>query len=296
MPAAGLSRKGFVATPVPMSLEEFRLLRDLVYEYCGIFFKNDVQYLLERRLSVRLRENQLDTFTEYYRYLRYSSNRSQELEEIVELLTTNETYFFREDYQLKAFAEEIIPEIIERNGARKRMRIWSAGCSSGEEAYTIAMIIKEMPKLRGWDIEIFANDISRKVIQTARRGLYGKTSFRTTDHYFLSKYFKPQGDKYVIQEGIRSMVSFGQLNLLDDEMLQLIGMVDVVFCRNVLIYFDKNARLRVVKTFYGKLKEMGYLLLGHSESLMNVSTDFELVHLKNDLVYRKPAQVWKGEQ
>ncbi len=279
-----------------MTAEEFRLLRDLVYEYCGIFFQTESQYLMERRLGNRLREHDLQTFGDYYRYLRYSSERSKELEEIVELLTTNETYFFREDYQLKAFSEEILPELIRRRTKQRRLRFWSAGCSTGEEAYTIGMLIREDPKLTDWDVEIFANDISRKVIQTARRGVYGRSSFRVIDKYFMEKYFRPQGNNYAISDEVRSLVSFGQLNLLDDEMLELIGQVDAILCRNVLIYFDKQARLRVVKTFYNKLVEEGYLLLGHSESLMNVSTDFELVHLKNDMVYRKPAVPGAGKQ
>lgn len=277
-----------------MTREEFRLLRDLVYEYCGIFFQDEVKYLLERRLNARLREHTLKSFNEYYRYLRYSPSRSRELEEIVELLTTNETYFFREEYQLKAFSEEILPEIARQNTGSKRLRIWSAGCSTGEEAYTIAILLRETPELRDWDVEIFANDISRKVIQRARKGVYGRSSFRSIGDAFHARYFRPQGEHYVVTDELRSLVSFGQLNLLDDEMLQLIGKVDVIFCRNVLIYFDRPARLRVLSTFYDKLNERGYLLLGHSESLMNVSTDFELVHLKNDLVYRKPSVAGEG--
>lgn len=280
----------------PMTAEEFRLLRDLVYEYCGIFFKTDAQYLMERRLGNRLREHDLASFGDYYRHLRFSKDRSKELEEIVELLTTNETYFFREDYQLRAFADEILPDLAERRAKQRRLRFWSAGCSTGEEAYTIGMLIREQPKLRDWDIEIFANDISRKVIQSARRGVFGKSSFRVIEKYYLEKYFRPQENGYAIVDDVRELVSFGQLNLLDDEMLELIGQVDVIFCRNVLIYFDMQARLRVVKTFYNKLIEEGYLLLGHSESLLNVSTDFELVHLKNDMVYRKPAAPVTGER
>jgi chemotaxis protein methyltransferase CheR len=275
-----------------MTREEFRLLRDLVYEYCGIFFQDEVKYLLERRLNARLREHTLKSFNEYYRYLRYSPARSRELEEIVELLTTNETYFFREEYQLKAFSEEILPEIIRQNTGSKRLRIWSAGCSTGEEAYTIAMLLRETIEVSDWDVEIFANDISRKVIQRARKGVYGRSSFRSIGDAFHAKYFRPQGEQYVVTDELRSLVSFGQLNLL--EMLQLIGKVDVIFCRNVLIYFDRPARLRVLGTFYDKLNSRGFLLLGHSESLMNVSTDFELVHLKNDLVYRKPSVAGEG--
>ena len=279
----------------PMSSEEFRLLRDLVYDYCGIFFQDDVTYLLERRLNPRLRQLQLGSFGEYYRYLRFSSSRRQELEEIIELLTTNETYFFREEYQLKAFSEEILPELLERCRVEKRIRVWSAGCSSGEEAYTIAMLIRERQEFDNWNVEVFGNDISRKVLQAARNGIFGKSSFRAISPYFRDKYFAAHGDQLRVDDRLRQITSFGQLNLLDTEMLQLLGEVDVIFCRNVLIYFDKAARRKVVDVFYSKLKTLGYLLLGHSESLMNITTDFELVYLKNDMVYRKPDAGDVGE-
>lgn len=272
-----------------MSPEEFRLIRDLIYEHCGIFFHDDVKYLLERRLFPRLAERGTASFSDYYRYLRFGAERRPELEHIVELLTTNETYFFREEYQLRAFSEEILPDLVRRRSLDRRLRIWSAGCSSGEEAYTIAILIRESPLLAGWNVEIFGNDISRRVLQIARRGVFGKASFRATPPDILRKYFKPlEQNRYQIDDSLRSLVSFGHLNLLDEEMLDLIGPVDAVFCRNVLIYFDKAARLKVIRTFHRKLRPGGYLLLGHSESLVNVSTDFELVYLKNDMVYRKP--------
>ncbi len=275
-----------------MSSDEFRLLRDLVYDYCGIFFHDDVSYILERRLNSRLRELSLESFGEYYRFLRFSSERRQELEEIVELLTTNETYFFREKYQLDAFSDEILPELIERKAYDRKLRIWSAGCSSGEEVYTIAMLLKERRDISDWDLEVFGNDISRKMLQSARKGVFGRSSFRAIEPYFKDKYFEPLEDGfYRISDEVRRIASFGQLNLLDDEMLQLLGKVDVIFCRNVLIYFNADARRKVVETFFDKLHDLGYLLLGHSESLINITTDFELVYLVNDMVYRKPRQV-----
>jgi len=271
-----------------MNREEFRIIRDIVHAYCGIFFQDDVTYLLERRLQGRLEELGLPSFTEYHRHLRYHAKRRVELEEIIELLTTNETYFFREDYQLRAFSEEILPELLERRRAERRLRLWSAGCSTGEEAYTIAMLVREEPRAVGWDVEIFGNDISRRVLQVARKGIYSRSSFRRLEPFYLRRYFQPVGDRFQVEASLRAMVSFGQLNLLDEEMLQLVGRVDAIFCRNVLIYFDKPARLSVLHSFYDKLQPRGYLLLGHSESLMHVSTDFELVHLKNDMVYRRP--------
>jgi len=276
-----------ITEQIRMADEEFRLLRQLVYEYCGIFFQDDIRYIFEKRLAARLQQQGLCSFGDYYRFLRHSPQRAKELEQIVDLLTTNETYFFREAYQLKAFTDEILPEIIERRSAQKRLRVWSAGCSSGEEAYTIAMLLIEKQELKGWNLEVFANDISRRMIQAARRGVYAKSSFRAIDEYFWKKYFRPIDGRWQIVDEVKALVSFGHLNLLDQEMLELIGAVDVIFCRNVLIYFDKASRVKVVKTFYQKLEPGGYLLLGHSESLLNVSTDFELVHLKNDMVYRK---------
>jgi chemotaxis protein methyltransferase CheR len=151
------------------------------------------------------------------------------------------------------------------------------------------MLIRERSVFSDWDVEVFGNDISRRVLQVARKGVYRKNSFRAISPYYKNKYFRRQEDKLRVSSELRAMVSFGHLNLLDDEMLQLLGAVDVIFCRNVLIYFDREARLKVIRTFFNKLKPGGYLLLGHSESLVNVSTEFELVHLKNDMVYRKPA-------
>jgi chemotaxis protein methyltransferase CheR len=206
------------------------------------------------------------------------------------MLTTNETYFFREEYQLKAFSEEILPELIQQRKNDKRLRIWSAGCSSGEEAYTIGILIRENSAFADWNVEIFGNDISRRMLKNARQGNYSKSSFRTMNAYYLNKYFRREGERYqIIDDKLRSIVNFGQLNLVDEEMLKLVGNVDIVFCRNVLIYFDMAVRLRVLKTFYDKLYDKGYLLLGHSESLFNISTDFEAVNLKNDMVYRKPS-------
>jgi chemotaxis protein methyltransferase CheR len=276
---------------VEMTREEFRIIRDIVHEYCGIFFQDDVTYLLERRLQPRLEELGLPSFTEYHRHLRYHAKRRVELEEIIELLTTNETYFFREEYQLRAFSEEILPELLDRRRAERRLRLWSAGCSTGEEAYSIAMLVREEPRAAGWDVEIFGNDISRRVLQVARRGIYSRSSFRRLEPFYQRRYFQPVGDRFQVDAALRAMVSFGQLNLLDGEMLQLVGLVDAIFCRNVLIYFDKPARLKVLRSFYDKLQPRGYLLLGHSESLIHVSTDFELVHLKNDMVYRRPDSV-----
>jgi chemotaxis protein methyltransferase CheR len=272
----------------PMSDDEFRLIRDLINSYCGMFFEPDAKYIVQRRLSPRLDALGLADYTDYYRYLRYAPERTKEYEEIVEKLTTNETYFFRERYQLDAFQYEILPIIHATQPRGKKLHVWSAGCATGEEAYTIAMLVLETGLFHGWEVQVFGNDISRKVLQTARRGLYGRSSFRQTEERFLRRYFRPVDGKYQIKDEIKSMVAFGQLNLLEDQTLGVLGVVDVVFCRNVLIYFDIDSRRRVIATFHRKLATGGHLLLGHTESLIHLSTAFELLHLKNDMVYRKP--------
>ncbi|MBI5479329.1 MAG: protein-glutamate O-methyltransferase CheR [Deltaproteobacteria bacterium] len=272
-----------------MSMEEFRLIRDLINAYCGIFFADDLKFVVHRRLAPRLAALCLETFADYHRHLRYDPGRRAEYEEIVERVTTNETYFFREAYQLDAFRDEILPEIAARpRPGGRRLTVWSAGCASGEEAYTVAILVLESGLFQPAQVHIFGNDISRRVLQLARKGIYGRASFRQTDERYLRRYFREAPGGYQVRDEVRAMVSFGQINLIDLDGVALLPEVDVIFCRNVLIYFDAESRKRAVGTFHSKLVHGGYLLLGHSESLMNLSTAFELCHLKNDLVYRKP--------
>ncbi len=269
--------------------DEFRLLRDLIKGELGLFFDDGSKFLLERRLSRRLRIHHLGDFRDYYRFLLYDRKKDEEMTAVIDLLTVNETFFFREQNQLRAFSEEILPDIRETNKEKKKIRIWSAGCSTGEEPYTIAMLVLEYGGFFGWDIEIFGSDINQRVLTAARRGLYRKNSFRTAGQYFIGKYFKEDEDgSFIISEDVKRLVNFSHLNLLDPFKVRFVAQMDVIFCRNVLIYFDQPARKKVVDNFYDSLVEGGYLLLGHAESLMNISTSFALRHLKNDMVYQKP--------
>lgn len=279
-----------------MSDDEFQLLRDCIYEHCGIYFDQDSRYILEKRLSYRLTDLKLTTFYDYYHYLKFNRNKGQELVDIMDVLTINETYFFRELFQLKAFSEEIIPELIKKKTAvgQRSLRIWSAGCSTGEEPYTIAMLLSTIPELRGWEIEIIGTDISQKVLQQARRAVYGKASFRATEDNDLKRFFLQQDDGYKVKDSIRELVTISHLNLFDTHRLTVLGKVDIVFCRNVIIYFDQAAKKRVIESFHTTLYDGGYLLLGHSESLMNISTLFTLRHFKNDMIYQKPERISTG--
>lgn len=274
-----------------MSDEEFRLIRDLIYNHCGLFFDNDCKYLLEKRLARRLSVHQLQAFREYYHFLKYNRNKDQELSDIMDVLTTNETYFFRESFQLKAFTDEILPELkrLKEEKGTRSLRIWSAGCSSGEEPYTIAMLLIESGMFNGWKVEIIGTDISHRVLQQARKAVYGKSSFRTTEESYIKRFFKEQEGGFRINDEVRELVTISHLNLFDHHKVALLGRMDIIFCRNVIIYFDQAAKRRVIETFYKVLIDGGHLLLGHSESLMNLSTAFSLRHLKNDMVYQKPV-------
>ncbi|MEM7608314.1 MAG: CheR family methyltransferase [Myxococcota bacterium] len=270
-----------------MDAAEFRRISECIRNHCGLSFDQGSKFVIERRLRPRLEALGLDRFADYHARLQ-GSGAATELDRAVELLVTNETYFFREAYQLRAFEEEILPLVAERNAASKRISIWSAGCSTGEEVYSLAIIIRAMERFADWDVRVFGSDISRRVLRHARRGVYGPSSFRTMqprfDHFFRTT----TGGREVIPE-IRSLCHFGRVNLTQREESAIVGAVDAIFCRNVLIYFDDEIRTKVVKTLYERLVPGGYLMLGHSESLFRGITDFELVHLSSDLVYQRPS-------
>jgi len=273
-----------------MSPVEFRLLRDLIHAHSGLYFREDMQYLLERRLAPRLRLLGLASYGAYHRYLRHDPQRAGELEIAVEALTTNETYFFREPLQLRSFSEEILPELAERRAEERRLRIWSAGCSSGEEAFTAAILVRSSGLFANWDVGVLGSDIARRVLAIARAGCYGAHAFRGVEAEAMIRWFRPAGERWTVDDDTRKIVSFAHINLLDEAAVDEVEPVDCIFCRNVLIYFDMAARRRVLGSLHRRLRPGGYLLLGHSESLLQVTADFEIAQLKGDLAYRKPGE------
>ncbi|HYD43419.1 MAG TPA: protein-glutamate O-methyltransferase CheR [Anaeromyxobacter sp.] len=272
-----------------MSEEEFRLLRAVIHEHCGLWYRDGSAYLLEKRLQPRLQALGLADFAAYHRYLKFDPGREAELDEAADILTTNETYFYREPYQLRAFTREILPALAETNAPLRRLRILSAGCSTGEEVYTLAALVKESGLFEGWDVELVGSDISRRCVAQARAGAYGEHAFRMPDAAPMRRWFHLRGGKWVVDEALRSTVRFQRENLVAANALSTVSRLDVVFCRNMMIYFDLQARRALLKRLHQKMRRGAWLLLGHSESLINVTADFELVHLTNDLVYRKPA-------
>lgn len=268
-----------------MSEELFRLFRDYILAQCGIYFKETNKFLLERRIMQRIKALQFQSYEQYYYYLTYDPRASQEIDLLYDVITTNETYFFREQKQLKAFIEEIVPEVL---SSKDKLRIWSAGCSTGEEPFSIAMLLYEYSYFSKATIDIFASDLSQDAIIKARKGIFKENSFRSCPEYYKKKYFDEMSPGvFKIKDDIRQKVSFGKLNLLDTNRIYLLGYLDIIFCRNVIIYFDDKAKKRVVDMFYDRLYPQGFLLLGHSESLITITTKFKLRHFKNDMVYQK---------
>ncbi len=265
----------------------FKQLCDLIYERTGILFQDNKKYLLESRLLPRLRARNCASFEEYCHLLRYDAWLDQELHALFSLVTTNETCFWRDAAQLDAFMSTVLPAVMADNQATSRLRLWSAGCSTGDEPYTLAIMLLEHPPLVKWSIEILATDISDSVLQTARKGVYGPYAVRNVPPAMLKKYFTVEDGQYVLSSKVKHLVKFANVNLYDRPRLKLIRGLDVIFCRNCLIYFGEEARQRVLDDFYDCLKPNGYLVIGFSESLHGLTRAFRPVHANRAVVYRK---------
>ena len=274
-----------------ISDEEFVQLRDFIYDNSGIFVTESRKYLVKNRLANRLRELNLKSFGEYYYYLRFDANKRTELSRLFEVITTNETSFYRNPPQLQIFHEKILKEELDRRrtAGKKKLHIWSAGCSTGEEPYTLAIILHEVLKqeIASWDIRITANDLSQAVLESANRGLYSSYTLRTTPQAIIAKYFTKKDNAYQVDPKLKKIISFENINLSDKRMLTRVEKSNFIFCRNVIIYFDDAMKRQILNSFYDNLLPGGSLLIGHSESLHNISRAFKPEHLAGAIVYRK---------
>lgn len=270
---------------------EFAQLRDFIYAQSGIFVADNRKYLVENRLATRLKELNLKSFAEYHAFLQYDSSRRQELNRLFEVITTNETSFYRNPPQLKVFQDMVLKDVLDKlKGLRqRRLRIWSAGCSTGEEPYTIAIILHEVlrSEIASWDIRITANDLSEAVLAQARDAVYTEYSLRTTPKEIVTRYFTPDGVNFKLKSEVKRLVSFGQINLSDRMQLKRVERSHIVFCRNVIIYFDDEMKKNVITAFYDNLLPGGQLLIGHSESLHNISRAFRPKHYPGAIIYSK---------
>jgi len=279
-----------------MSDEQFASLRRIIYDRSGIHFPDNKKYVLESRLGRRLEEMEIDDYDQYITFLSTGPYRDDEFQEMFNKITINETSFFRNEPQLDVFETNFLPKLLEARASTKRLRIWSAACSSGEEPYTLAMQVHRSLGIRmmDWRVEILGSDISENILTMAQGGRYTDYAMRTTPSLVKSRYFKQEGANWIIDPTIKSMVTFQLHNLKDRLAAKRFGKFDVIFCRNVMIYFDDQMREQVVNTFADQLNDDGVLFIGHSETLRGLKTPFEQCTLPQGFCYTKGKTAASG--
>ena len=292
------------AVAVQFSEAEMRLLQTLIYQECGMYFDARRTHFLQDRLQRRLRECRMDSFYSYYRLL-ISEQGKQELSQLLENLTVNETSFFRNKAQLDLFHKHILDELIRKKQASRDhyVRIWSAGCSTGQEAYTIAMLVADalayhqlrMPHSEQttwpkplvpppWTVEIPASDINYSVLRAGQEGIYNENQMSSVDYSYRLRYFDKVGERYAVKKAVKELVHFDFHNLKTEFLPQR---NDIIFCRNVMMYFDEAEQRRLVAKFHRCLAPGGYLLVGHAESLLGLTDKFTMVYRDSGTAYRR---------
>jgi len=270
-----------------ISEEDFWKFREFFYRKTGIQFEDSKRYFVDKRLIERIEATKSERFRNYFMLLRFDSS-GEELQILVNLMTVNETYFFREEYQFQCMVNSMLGEIIRRKKDNLPIRIWSVPSSSGEEAYSIAMYLLEYwPAINEWDVEIISSDIDTDIIAQARRGLYSERSVQHLPVYLLKKYFRRNGHCYQIGEELLQAVEFTRVNLMDPADVRAYRNFDLIFCRNLLIYFDDLSRRQAADTFYDALNPGGFVCLGHSESMSRISSLFRVRKFPEAIVYQK---------
>ena len=273
-----------------LAKEEFILLRDFIYDKTGIYFAENKTYLLESRLANRLAELGFSTFQDYYYHLKYGGDKVRsELTNLFDVVTTNETFFFRNPPQLDAFKMILKKSYLNGSVPTQPIRIWSAGCSTGEEPYTLAIIMEELIASMGksFPFVIYGTDISSKVLESAKQAVFNSYSVRTMDDATKKKYFTESGGLYKLRDNLKKNVKIDFLNLMEGDSYRKYRQMDMIFCRNVLIYFDEKMKKKVVDLFYESLKPHGFLTIGHAESLHNISRVFKPLVFPGTITYQK---------
>ncbi len=270
-----------------LSDEELRRVGDLLYRWTGMIFGANKRYYIERRIGERMSRNAI---LDAGRYLAFVSSHFGEREALINAFTINETYFYREEHQLAALSRAILPELIKTRRPGDLVRIWSMPCSTGEEAYSIALwLLENWPLVDAYNIEIVGSDIDTIALDLAREGRFTARSLArlpagVVDHYFELEH----AHRRKIIDDLRESVHFIPANIVDRSTLSGLGRFDVILCRNLLIYFDDDSRLLAAANLLESLNSGGYLCLGHSESMARISDRFAMVRLEDAIVYRKP--------
>lgn len=267
------------------SANNFTLIRDLIHSRSGIYFEDGKLDILAEKVSQRLIENNISNFIDYYYKLKYD-NDYQEWLELIKLITINETYFYREFDHIKLIVEHIIPEYFKLNSFIP-LKIWSAACSTGEEPLSIAMAINEKNYFKKYPIKIFASDINPGNVEQAKKGIFGERSFRVLPPDLKEKYSTRVDNNYKISYELLTRVEFFVKNLFEFDKNEFLYMSDVIFIRNVLIYFSDQSIIKLINYLYNKMPDNSYLFIGVSESLLKYKTRFELIEINNTFVYKK---------
>jgi chemotaxis protein methyltransferase CheR len=272
----------------PVSAAEFSRLCEFLYRRTGMIFTESKRYFVERRVSERMHATGSQSFNSYFARLRMDA--LGEIEQLVNAFTVNETYFYRESHQLRCLTNDLLAERIRLMAPAKAIRIWSLPCSTGEEPYSIAIwLLQNWPRVDAFDIEIIGSDIDTRVLTAARAGLFGRRALTHLPADVIDKYFVALGDdQWCLLDDIRGSVSFAPVNLIDAPETAAFGRFDVIFCRNVLIYFDDASRRVAAENLYESLLPGGFLCLGHAESMSRISPLFEVRRYSDAIVYQRP--------
>jgi len=269
--------------------EDFRKFREFFYRKTGIYFDDSKRYFVDKRLIERIEATGAGTFRSYFTLLRFQAS-GEELQTLINLMTVNETYFFREEYQFQCLVRSMLPEIVAQKRPGETIRIWSIPSSSGEEPYSIAIYLSEFwPGIDEWDVELISSDIDTAILEKAREGRYSPRSVQNLPLRLLHKYFTrlPNGD-YQIAADLRDAVQLTRVNLIDPAETRSYRHFDVIFCRNLLIYFDDLSRAKAAEVLYDALNPGGFICLGHSESMSRTSSLFRVRKFPEAIVYQKP--------
>jgi len=274
---------------ISISEDDFQKFQEFFYRKTGVQFDNSKRYFVDKRLVERIEATGNDNFRSYFAMLRFQVS-GMELQLLVNSMTINETYFFREEYQFHCLVNSILPEIVAKKKDDEPIRIWVIPSSSGEEAYSIAMcLIERWPGINKWDVEIISSDIDTKVLKQAEASLYSERSVKHVPKAYMKKYFQHSSRGYQLNDDMRSAVEFTHVNLMDVAETRAYRNFDVIFCRNLLIYFDDISRKQAVETFYDALYPGGFICLGHSESMSRISSLYKIRKFPEAIVYQKPG-------
>lgn len=279
--------------PPAISEDEFQRLCEFFYRRTGMVFTEAKRYYIERRVFERMAALKATSFTQYFARMRMDVGG--EIEQIINAITVNETYFYREDHQFRCLTTDLLKQRLAVKPAGETIRIWSAPCSTGEEPYSIAMwLLENWPEVDNHDIELVGSDIDTRVLEMAKAGLYGKRALMRLSPELVERYFDREGEAWRLAEEVRDSVAFTPVNLVVPAETRAQGVFDVIFCRNMLIYFDEESRRLAAENLFECLRPGGFICLGHTESMSRISSLFDVRRFADAIVYQRPLESRRG--